>query len=97
MTTLLREAITGITNYKMNAILNLEKCNFSNDGKIPTNFGAQVEGSTVLTIKTKHASEARTFYLDVKHFHFDEEGITLEGIVSNESELLGRCVFRLKP
>jgi|TARA_R100000008_G_C3441977_1_gene94888 hypothetical protein len=78
----------------MKAILKIEERNFESD--IPSSeIGAVVSGSKVVTIKTKWDSKDRTFHLDVKNFAFEQGSIILEGPISNETELLGRCVVRI--
>ena len=77
----------------MKVILKLEESNFKNN--IPSSFGAEVTGGKVLTIKSKWDSQEKILQLDVHNFHFDENSILLEGPISTERELLGRCVLRV--
>ena len=43
--------------------------------------------------ETRPAPEMPTFILDAKTFYFTDTELLIEGIISDEKELIGRCVF----
>ena len=44
-------------------------------------------------LEARPTREIPTFILDAKTFYFTETELLLEGILSDEKELIGRCVF----
>jgi len=85
----------------MKTLLTIESDNFSDNEvvgsrfRVPRAFGADIEGTKVLTIKTKWEGESKTFQFDLKNSHFGEEHLLIEGIIGDSDGIIGRCVFRL--
>tara|TARA_R110000751_G_scaffold141643_2_gene245140 strand:- start:415 stop:684 length:270 start_codon:yes stop_codon:yes gene_type:complete len=77
----------------MRVILKIKEDNFKNKDLVPRSFGAEVKGDKVLTIKTKWYGRSRLFNYDVKKICFTDACLLLEGIISDEKQLIGRCVF----
>ncbi len=79
----------------MKTLLTIESDNFNDNDRVPRTFGADIEGTKVLTIKTKWKGESKTFQFDLKNFSFVEEHLLIEGIIGDSAGIIGRCVFRL--
>ena len=79
----------------MKTLLTIESDNFNDNDRVPRAFGADIEGTKVLTIKTKWEGESKTFQFDLKNSYFAEEHILIEGIIGDAVGVIGRCVFRL--
>lgn len=84
----------------MNVILKLKQSNFENKKIVPEIFSAKLEGTKVLKITTiidltdiYQNPESLTFYYDLKNIFFEDEHFVIEGIISNDKEVIGRCVF----
>jgi hypothetical protein len=80
----------------MKAILEVKESNFNTEDFFPKRFNATVNGTNVLIIKPKGKDKSSNFFLDLKNLDFTEYGLVLEGIISNESFVLGRCVFYIR-
>ena len=75
----------------MKAIVKLEESNF-NAGLFSSNTIAEVRGSDILSI----TSGSQKYNFDVKSTVFTEDKFMLEGIISDQEELLGRCLLSFK-
>jgi hypothetical protein len=80
----------------MKAILEVKESNFNTEDFFPKSFNATINGTNVLIIKLKGKDKSSKFFLDLKNLNFTEHGLLLEGIISNESSVLGRCVFYIR-
>jgi len=80
----------------MKAILEVKESNFNTDDFFPKRFNATIDGTNVLTVKLREKDKSSKFFLDLKNLDFAEHGLVLEGIISNESSVLGRCVFYIR-
>ncbi len=80
----------------MKAILEVKESNFNTEDFFPKRFNATVNGTNVLTIKLRRKDKSLNLFLDLKNLDFAEHGLVLEGIISNESSVLGRCVLYIR-
>ncbi len=79
----------------MRAVLTIDNDNFGDKERVPRSFGADIEGSKVLTIKTKWNGENKCFQFDLKNVYFADESFLIEGIIGDDKSVIGRCVFSL--
>jgi hypothetical protein len=79
----------------MRAVLTINNDNFADKERVPRSFGADIEGSKVLTIKTKWNGENKCFQFDLKNVCFGDESLLIEGIIGDDKSVIGRCVFSL--
>lgn len=79
----------------MRAVLTIATDNFVDKERVPRSFGADIEGSKVLTIKTKWNGESKCFEFDLKSVYFSEGSLLMEGIIGDDKSIIGRCVFSL--
>ena len=79
----------------MRAVLIIDNDNFVDKERVPRSFGADIEGSEVLTIKTEWKGENKCFQFDLKNVYFSEKNFLIEGVIGDEKGLIGRCVFSL--
>ena len=75
----------------MKVIVKLEESNFD-AGLFTSNTIVEVYGSDILSI----TSGNQKYNFDVKSTVFTEDKFMLEGIISNQKELLGRCLLSFK-
>jgi len=75
----------------MKVIANIEHSNFENDF-LSSNSFVDITGTDVMTLKVG----AKKYYFDVKSTAFTSNKLLLEGIISDDKELLGRCVLNIK-
>jgi len=75
----------------MKVIANIEHSNFENDF-LSSNSFIDIIGTDIMTLKVG----VNKYYLDVKSTAFTSNKLLLEGIISDDKELLGRCVLNIK-
>jgi hypothetical protein len=80
----------------MKVFLKIDSDNFSDKGRVPRSFVGDIMGSEVLTIKTKWKGDGKCFQFDLKHVHFDDDRLLVEGIIGDDQGIIGRCVFSLR-
>lgn len=59
---------------------------------LPDNSFIDINGTDILIIK----SGSEKYYLDVKSTAFTSNKLLLEGIISDQEKILGRCVLNIK-
>jgi len=79
----------------MRAVLTIDNDNFADKERVPRSFGADIEGSKVLTIKTRWNGEIKFFQFDLKNVSFGDKSFLMEGIIGDDKSVIGRCVFSL--
>jgi len=79
----------------MRAVLTIDSDNFRDKERVPRSFGADIEGSKVLTIKTKWNGKNKCFQFDLKNVYFADESFLIEGVIGDDKSVIGRCVFSL--
>lgn len=75
----------------MKVLATIEHSNFD-DIIVSDNSFIDINGTDIMTIK----SGSKKYYLDVKSTAFTSNKLLLEGIISDEEKILGRCVLNIK-